>query len=422
MLTSFSILVGLGALFSLVNLKWLKLPHTIGVTIISLLFVSLLFLSSVFDDTLFDTFCGITETANFKDLLFNGMLGFLLFAGALHINIKELAKQRWSVLLFATLGVLISTAVVGFGLKGISFVSGMDIPLVYCLLFGALISPTDPIAVLSILKTVGISKSLQLKIEGESLFNDGIGVVVFSAILLFVPSDIMAVQGNPLLEVGSIFLEEVIGGLLFGAILGYVGYYLVNMSCSSPQLATVMTVGIVMSGYAIANALHLSGPLAMVVGGLVIGNKLDINHDEKSPAKMAINEFWEVLDYIFNASLFVLLGLAIHLIAFSWMHLVLGVSSVLLVLVARFLSILGTYSLLKHSDDSDSKGTVQILTWGGLRGGISIALALSLKDIEYFEVILFITYVVVIFSILVQGLSLPFLVKKIATKGKVSEK
>jgi CPA1 family monovalent cation:H+ antiporter len=370
----------------------------------------------------FDTFCGITETANFKDLLFNGMLGFLLFAGALHINIKELAKQRWSVLLFATLGVLISTALVGFGLKGISFVSGMDIPLVYCLLFGALISPTDPIAVLSILKTVGISKSLQLKIEGESLFNDGIGVVVFSAILLFVPSDIMAEQGNPLLEVGSIFLEEVIGGLLFGAILGYVGYYLVNMSCSSPQLATVMTVGIVMSGYAIANALHLSGPLAMVVGGLVIGNKLDINHDEKSPAKMAINEFWEVLDYIFNASLFVLLGLAIHLIAFSWMHLVLGLSSVLLVLVARYLSILGTYSLLKHSDDSDSKVTVQILTWGGLRGGISIALALSLKDIEYFEVILLITYVVVIFSILVQGLSLPLLVKKIARKGKVSEK
>lgn len=421
MLTSFSILVGLGALFSLVNLKWLKLPHTIGVTIISLLFVGIVFLSSAFDSTLFDTFCGITEKANFKDLLFNGMLGFLLFAGALHINIKELAKQRWSVLLFATLGVLISTALVGFGLKGISFISGIDLPLVFCLLFGALISPTDPIAVLSILKTVGISKSLQLKIEGESLFNDGIGVVVFSAILLFVPSDILAEQGNPLFEVGSIFLEEVIGGLIFGVILGYVGYYLVNMSCSSPQLATVMTVGIVMSGYAIANELHLSGPLAMVVCGLVIGNKLDINHDEKSPAKMALNEFWEVLDYIFNASLFVLLGLAIHLLDFSWMYLVLGLSSVLLVLGARYLSIFGTYSLLKHTDDLDSKGTVQILTWGGLRGGISIALALSLKDIPYFEVILFITYVVVIFSILVQGLSLQSLIKKVAKKGKVSE-
>jgi CPA1 family monovalent cation:H+ antiporter len=421
MLTSFSILVGLGALFSLVNLKWLKLPHTIGVTIISLIFVSLLFFSSVFDSTLFDTFCGITETANFKDLLFNGMLGFLLFAGALHINIKELAKQRWSVLLFATLGVLISTALVGFGLKGISFISGIDLPLVFCLLFGALISPTDPIAVLSILKTVGISKSLQLKIEGESLFNDGIGVVVFSAILLFVPSDILAEQENPLFEVGSIFLEEVIGGLIFGVILGYVGYYLVNKSCSSPQLATVMTVGIVMSGYAMANELHLSGPLAMVVCGLVIGNKLDINHDEKSPAKMAINEFWEVLDYIFNASLFVLLGLAIHLLDFSWMYLALGLSSVLLVLAARYLSIFGTYSLLKHTDDLDSKGTVQILTWGGLRGGISIALALSLKDIAYFEVILFITYVVVIFSILVQGLSLQSLIKKVANKGKISE-
>ncbi|MFT5055864.1 MAG: CPA1 family monovalent cation:H+ antiporter [Pseudoalteromonas distincta] len=421
MLTSFSILVGLGALFSLVNLKWLKLPHTIGVTIISLLFVGIVFLSSVFDSTLFDTLCGITETANFKDLLFNGMLGFLLFAGALHINIKELAKQRWSVLLFATLGVLISTALVGFGLKGISFISGIDLPLVFCLLFGALISPTDPIAVLSILKTVGISKSLQLKIEGESLFNDGIGVVVFSAILLFVPSDMMSELGNPLFEVGSIFLEEVIGGLVFGAILGYVGYYLVNMSCSSPQLATVMTVGIVMSGYAMANELHLSGPLAMVVCGLVIGNKLDINHDEKSPAKMAINEFWEVLDYIFNASLFVLLGLAIHLLDFSWMYLALGLSSVLLVLAARYLSIFGTYSLLNHTDDLDSKGTVQILTWGGLRGGISIALALSLKDIAYFEVILFITYVVVIFSILVQGLSLQSLIKKVANKGKISE-
>jgi CPA1 family monovalent cation:H+ antiporter len=159
----------------------------------------------------------------------------------------------------------------------------------------------------------------------------------------------------------------------------------------------------------------------MVVCGLVIGNKLDINHDEKSPAKMALNEFWEVLDYIFNASLFVLLGLAIHLLDFSWMYLVLGLSSVLLVLGARYLSIFGTYSLLKHTDDLDSKGTVQILTWGGLRGGISIALALSLKDIPYFEVILFITYVVVIFSILVQGLSLQSLIKKVAKKGKVSE-
>jgi CPA1 family monovalent cation:H+ antiporter len=421
MLSSFSILVGLGAIFSLVNMKWLKLPHTIGVTIVSLVFVGLLFITSLFDSTLFDTFCGITETANFKDLLFNGMLGFMLFAGALHINIKELAKERWSVLLFATLGVLLSTTLVGFGLKGISLLVGLDIPLVFCLLFGALISPTDPIAVLSILKTVGISKSLQLKIEGESLFNDGVGVVVFSAILLFVPSDMMSEQGSPLIEIGNIFLEEVIGGLVFGAVLGYIGYYLVNKSCSNPQLATVMSVGVVMAGYAIANALHFSGPLAMVVCGLVIGNKLDINQDVNSPAKMAINEFWEVLDYILNASLFVLMGLAIHLIDFSWIYLILGVSSVLLVVVVRYISIFSTYSLLKHNDDMNPKGTIQVLTWGGLRGGISIALALSLKGIEYFEVILFITYVVVIFSILFQGLSLGSLVKRVARREEISK-
>ena len=229
MLESVSLVFGLAAILSLINYKWLKLPYTIGLMILSIVIVGLLTLMEPIVPNLYLQFCDVINAANFEELLFNGLLSFLLFAGALHINIKELAKERWSILLFASLGVLFSTFLIGGSIKLLSLGFGLDMPLIYCLLFGALISPTDPIAVLSILKEAKVNKSLQLKIEGESLFNDGIGVVVFSGLLLFLPMTEMEGEGV-VAEISYLFLEEVIGGLVYGGILGY-NWLQINYFC-----------------------------------------------------------------------------------------------------------------------------------------------------------------------------------------------
>lgn len=360
-------------------------------------------------------FCDIVQNTDFTHILLDVLLGFLLFAGALHVNIQDLKKEKWSVFLFATFSVLISTFLIGGGLFFLAKLFSYDIPFIHCLLFGALISPTDPIAVIALLKEANISKSLQLKIEGESLFNDGIGVIVFSGILLFTEvSDVMqhGEQESIFLAITELFLVEVILGLAIGAALGFLGFKLMKSCQDDKFLSTMISLAIVFGGYALSSMLHTSGPLAMVVAGLYIGNAIKKPSFNDTSQENLIG-FWYILDESLNGVLFVFLGLAIHLIevessTYLWMI----PFSILLVLGARFISILIPYSLLKHSEHSWLK-TTYILTWGGLKGGISLALAFSLAPELSKNTILLLTYSTVIFSILVQGLSIPKLVKKL---------
>jgi len=382
MFESFSIIFTIAALFNYINYKWLKLPTTIGLMILSLLLIIPMILSKTLFPELYTFFCDIIVNADFKTLLLDGILSFLLFAGALHVNLGALIQEKKSILLFATLSVLISTFIVG-GLVHLSAqLIGLEFPFIHALLFGALISPTDPIAVMAILKKANIAKSLGIKIEGESLFNDGIGVVVFSGILL-----------------------------IDGFLLGFLGLKCIQSLKENPQLAVMISLAIVMGGTAGAFMLHISAPLAMVIAGLFIGHKIHINED-KNPIQKAINSFWEILDDVFNGILFVLIGLAIHLLEFNSNYILLGTFAIIIVLLARFISVFIPYSLLKHKEEKPIK-TIAILTWGGLRGGISIALALSLSKELSGSLILHITYIIVLFSIIVQGLSIGTFVKKL---------
>ena len=411
MFESFSIIFTIAALFNYINYKWLKLPTTIGLMILSLILIIPITLSETVFPEFYRFFCDIIVNADFKTLLFNGILSFLLFAGALHVNLSALTKEKKSIFLFATLGVLISTFLVG----GLTFFGAqlfnLELPFLHALLFGALISPTDPIAVMAILKKANIAESLGIKIEGESLFNDGIGVVVFSGILLIATATGEHSSTEIGTEIGMLFLEEAVGGLVYGLLIGFLGLKCIQSLKDNPQLAVMITLATVMGGTAGAFMLHTSAPLAMVVAGLFIGNKIHVNENE-NPVQKAISSFWEVLDDVFNGILFVLIGLAIHLLNFNTNYILLGILAIIIVLLARFISVFLPYSLLKHEEKKPIK-TIAILTWGGLRGGISIALALSLSKALSGDLILHITYVIVLFSIIVQGLSIGKVVKKL---------
>ncbi|TDI77832.1 MAG: sodium:proton antiporter [Bacteroidetes bacterium] len=414
MLQSFSIIFAIAALFSFINYKWLKLPTTIGLLLMSLATILVITLSKDTFPAFYNFFCDIVVDLDFKSLLLNGILSFLLFAGAIHVNLEELSKEKWPIFLFATLGVLISTFLVGGLTYGAAQLIGMDLPFIYALLFGALISPTDPIAVMAILKKVNITPSLGIKIEGESLFNDGIGLVVFSGILIISGMSEHMVEGSLSFEIGRLFLEEAVGGLAFGAVLGFIGYRGIRSTRDNPQLSVMISLATVMGGYALATMIHVSGPLAMVVAGLIIGNQLN-SLSNRGTARRMLNDFWEILDDVFNGILFVLIGLSFHLLEFDTNILLLGGLAIGIVLISRFVSVFIPYSLLKHKEHSPLK-TVTILTWGGLRGGISIALALSLATNSQSNTVMSITYIIVIFSIVVQGLTIGKLVKKMYSK------
>lgn len=414
MYESFSIIFSLAAIFSFINYKWLKLPDTISQLILALILAVMVISLEPILPNVYSYFCDLVLNTDFSHILLDVLLGFLLFAGALHVDIQELKKQKWTVLIFATIGVLISTFVVGIGLYFLAQLLGITLPFIHCLLFGALISPTDPIAVLALLKTANVSKSLQLKIEGESLFNDGIGVIVFTAIFLFTGMEDMMEHSsqNIYAEIATLFVEEVLLGLTIGGILGYMGFKLMKSCDDNHFLSSIITLAIVFGGYSLTKILHTSGPLAMVVAGLYIGDAI------KKPNFNAITKdnlvgFWHILDESLNGVLFVFLGLAIHLISIeNNSFLLLMTCSILLVLVARFISVVLPYSLLKHTEDS-WLNTTYILTWGGLKGGISLALAFSLEPEFSRNTILLLTYGTVIFSILIQGLTISKLVKKL---------
>ncbi len=408
MFQSFTVVLSMAALFSLINKRLLKLPSTIGLMILALVVAIVVITSQFFSPSFYDFFCELVLSVDFKTLLLDVMLSMLLFAGALHINIHELAREKWAVLLFATLGVVISTFIVGGLFFLASQLVGFHIPFLHCLLFGALISPTDPIAVISILQEAHVKKSLELKIEGESLFNDGIGVVVYVGVL----SIIRSMDNEHIIsEIGSIFLEEAVGGIIYGLALGWLGRKLINWGKEDEKLCGLITLALATGGYSLASILHVSGPLAMVVAGLSVGDHL-MKTSFPDKVRSFLYNIWDMLDDTLNAVLFVMIGLVIHTLDFESIFFPLAILAILIVLVARFISVSIPFSLLRHKGNHPLK-TILTLSWGGLRGGISVALALSLDESLSREVLVFITYGVVIFSIIVQGLTVGSLVKKL---------
>lgn len=410
-LNTAAVLLTLSAIFSYLNYRFIKLPTTIGIMLIALLMSFFIMVSGKLGFfTVQRELSELIKGIDFHTALINGMLSFLLFAGALHINLNDLSKQKWLVLILATLGVVSSTFIIG-GVSWLIFQAlQLNISLIYCLLFGALISPTDPIAVMGILKTVGIPKSLEVKISGESLFNDGVAVVVF-LVLLGIASGQSEVT---LSSVGMLFLHEAVGGAIYGFIIGGICFYMLR-SVNNYQVEVLLTLALVMGGYALATALHVSGPIAMVVAGLLIGNHGRLFAMSDS-TRAHLDTFWELIDEVLNAVLFLLMGMEILILVYHTEYFLAALAIIPVVLVARFIAV-GVPVRMMRKVRNFSPGVIRLMTWGGLRGGISVALALSLPQGSEREAILAITYAVVVFSILVQGLTLGSLAKEVQTEA-----
>lgn len=397
----------LAAGFGYINVRFLKLPLTIGLMVVSIFFSLILMVVSFWYPEFLAWETSLVRGIDFQKLVLEGMLSFLLFAGALHIDFNALKAQKWPILAFATIGVLLSTFIIGFATYGLLQLLGIGQQLIYCLLFGALISPTDPIAVMGILKRAGVPKQLEAKIAGESLFNDGVGVVVFLSLL-----EIARMGGGDLDEGGiaMLFAEEIGGGVALGLLLGLVAYYLMK-TVDNYEVELLITLAIVMGGYWVATKLHFSGPLAMVVAGLMIGHDRFRTSSMSEVTERHIDQFWELLDVLLNAILFLLIGLEIVILTLNGQYILAGLISIPVILLARYVA-LGIPIALMGRRLAFLPKTNLIMTWGGLRGGISIALALSLSADMPRDLILTMTYVVVIFSIVVQGLTVEKVVKK----------
>ena len=405
-----ALVVTLAAVCGWINHRWLRLPHSIGLVLIALVvsFAALLLDAVVpalrLESTVRDTLTQI----DFHDTLMTGMLGFLLFAGALHVDLDHLVSRRWAISTLATAGILLSTGLVGGATYLLAGLAGLDVPLPYCLVFGALISPTDPIAVLSILKKTNVPETLEAKIAGESLFNDGVGVVLF-AILVAVATG-GGEHGIELTAGGIVRLlvTEAVGGGLLGLAAGYVAFRAMK-AIDEHNLEVLITLALVMGTYALAHQLHLSGPIAMVVAGLFIGNhgtRLAMSESTRDH----VEKFWSLIDEILNSLLFLAIGFEVFALTFTPAMPWIVVVAIPLVLAARFISVSVPILTLRLWHDF-TPGAIPVLTWGGLRGGISVALALSLPPSPVRDQILAATYGVVVFSIVVQGLTIERVVR-----------
>ncbi|NND82845.1 MAG: sodium:proton antiporter [Gammaproteobacteria bacterium] len=397
-------LISIAAIFAYINHRFIGLPTTIGVMIIGMLLSLMVYLLGLvgFGD-IRDQVQVLLGDIDFNQTLLHGMLSFLLFAGALHVNLDDLRKQQWIILSLATLGVCLSTALVGVVTYFLLDALSCSLPFIYCLLFGALISPTDPIAVMATVKRLGVSQELETTIAGESLFNDGVGVVVFVVLLLLLQSPQDITPGH----VALVFAEEAIGGLVFGLVLGGIGYYLTS-TIDDYKVEVLITLALVMGGYGLAMYLHTSGPIAIVVAGLLTGNVLR-QHAMSRKTRQSVDDFWELLDEILNVILFALIGLEMLIIPFQGQWLLAGLALIPIVVAVRVVSV-GVPIRLIGLKATVAPHLVKILAWGGLRGGISVALALSLPAGEFRDLIVFLTYVIVVFSIVVQGLTIgPFI-------------
>ena len=400
------ILLTLSAVFGFFNYKYLKLPTTIGLMLLGLIFSLIIIITGTFNNDFYVFAQNFVNDVRLDESLLGIMLSYLLFAGALHVKLEDLASQKWVIAILATIGVILSTFIIGTLSYFLMMALGIKINFIYCLLFGALISPTDPVAVLGILKKAGAPKSLETKITGESLFNDGVGVVVFLAILGIATGE----NDATFAAIGNLFFLEVLGGIAIGFVIGLLAFLMLR-SIDQYQVEVLITLALVTGGYSLAHNLHTSGPLAMVVAGLMIGNQGRIlAMSEKTEEHL--DSFWELIDEILNAILFLVIGLEILVLAFQMNHIIFGIIAIPLTLAVRMLAV-SLPAILLRKRANFSKGTIKALTWGGLRGGISLALALSIPKGAERDVLLTATYIVVIFSIAVQGLTLKhFLPKK----------
>ncbi len=406
-----AIVLTLAAVFGYINHRWLRLPLTIGLVVIALAAsVSVILLDFFLDTLRFERpIQAVLEKIDFDDTLMKGMLSFLLFAGALHVDLDDLLSRKWAIGIMATVGVMLSTFIVGYAVFWLADQFGVSIPLSWCLVFGALISPTDPIAVMGILKTIKVPKSLESKIAGESLFNDGVGVVVFTIMVAIATSG--AGGGAPItaLDVIELFLLEAVGGAVLGLATGYIAYRAMK-SINEYNLEVIITLALVMLTYSVGLGLHVSGPIAVVVAGLLIGNH-GTRFAMSEKTREHVETFWALLDEILNAVLFLLIGFEVIVITILGEVAWLMAAAIPIVLFARFVAVAAPLTALRLRQEF-TKGAVPVLVWGGLRGGISVALALSLPDIPEKQTILAITYSVVIFSIVVQGLTFKKVVAK----------
>ena len=418
-----AVLITLAALLAYVNHRFLRMPQTVGLMLLSLAVAAVLLgLGQIGGDVGRSVQNAarslMREKIDFPAVLLHGMLSLLLFAGALHVRLEDLLESKWSISILATLGVVGSTFVVGGMVFGLSAWLGLGLGWIFCLLFGALISPTDPVAVMAILKKAGVPKTLETKIAGESLFNDGIGVVVFLSVL-----DIATgARSATVAGIAKLFLAEVLGGVALGLVLGYLAYRLLK-SVDNYQVEVLITLALALGGYALAHAIHTSGPLAMVAAGLLIGNRRHLAMSART--REHLGEFWELIDEILNAVLFVMIGLEVLVLTLSGRYLLAGVLAIPLVLLAR-LATVGVPMRLLALRRRFAPRAIRILTWGGLRGGISVALALSLphdtkEQTDARDLILTMTYVVVAFSICVQGLTVGKLVTREMRTSRVSD-
>jgi CPA1 family monovalent cation:H+ antiporter len=407
-----AILVGLSALFGYINHRLLHLPHTIGLVVIALAASLSIIGIDLLDPHLHIArqVTGVLRQIDFNDTLMHGMLSFLLFAGALHADVSAFTSQRLTIGVMAVLGTLISTFVVGVLMWFLLGSLGIAMPFIWAMVFGALISPTDPVAVLGLFKTVKVPASLQAKMSGESLFNDGVGVVVFTVVLAIALAGGEHGAALGVAGVAKLLLTEVAGGALLGMLAGYIGYRAMY-GINEPSLEVLITLALVMVAYALALSLHMSGPIAMVVAGLFIGNR-GVKFAMSEQTRDYVLTFWTLIDEILNSVLFLLIGLEVLVVAAGVDHLWIALLAIPVTLLARTLSVVIPVTVLSHWK-TFTRGAVPVLIWGGLRGGIAVALALSLPETPYKAVILSVTYGVVLFSIIVQGLTVKPLVKKI---------
>lgn len=406
-----SLLIVLAGGFGAINYLFFKLPSAIGILVVALL-ASLAIMAG---DALFPnlgmrgTIKTFVEDLEFSKALLEGMLGLLLFAGALHVKLGDLRQQAWVVMLMATIGVGLSTAIVGF-----TFTYALGIPIMIALVFGALISPTDPVAVLGVLREANLRKSLETKIAGESLFNDGVAYVVFLVLvgLAFPAAGAHGGAGSDasFASVATLFAQEAFGGAALGGILGYLTFAIMRR-IDDYALEVLISLGLAFGGYQLAVYLHFSGPIMAVVAGLFIGD-VGMKHGMSAETRKYLDAFWSLIDEILNALLFLLIGVEVFAVAFNMQALWAGGLAIVVALIARFAAVVVPILMLKPFR-SEPKDVIPIMTWGGLKGGISVALVLTLPDNEWKPLLLTMTYIVVLFSIIVQGLTIAPLARRL---------
>lgn len=407
---TFSVLIVLASFFAYLNLRFLKLPGTIGIMIIAMLVsVAIRLLGDEYFPNTTREFFDLIREFDFNEILMGAMLNFLLFAGALHINFSDLREHKWPIMTYASVSVVLSAFIIAGLFYTIAPMLGISIPFIYCLLFGTLISPTDPIVVLGILKEAKVPKMIETKITGESLFNDGVAVVMFAVVLkMATDTSFNATFGS----VSKLFLLEAGGGILLGALLGFTASNVMK-KIDDYKVSVLITLSIVMGGFLIAKQLHFSSPLAMVIAGLIIGN-YGKSVAMSETTRDYLSKFWELIDEILNAILFLFIGFELLMLPDLQQQLLLGVTAIFICLLARMLAIFIPASTILRKN-TYTQGSLTTMVWGGIRGGVSIALVMSIPnsagDIK--DVLLEVTYIVVLFSIVVQGLTVGKVAKRV---------